>query len=83
MRRLVAALHVGQQIRAAGQQHRLARRVGESAHELAALAASDEAGVERLLDALGEPPAIVVPELEDDVHDVDGLAQVRTHLFGG
>jgi hypothetical protein len=61
----------------------LARRVGESAHELAALAASDEAGVERLLDELGGPPAIVVPELEDDVHDIDGLAQVRTHLFGG
>jgi hypothetical protein len=60
----------------------LARRVRESAHELAALAASDEAGVERLLAELGSPPAIVVPELEDDVHDVDGLAQVRAHLFG-
>ena len=24
---------------------------------------------------LGDPPAIVVPELDDDVHDVDGLAQ--------
>jgi hypothetical protein len=22
-----------------------------------------------------------VPELEDDVHDIDGLAQVRAHLF--
>jgi anion-transporting ArsA/GET3 family ATPase len=60
----------------------LARRVRESAHELAALAASDEAGVERLLAEFGSPPAIVVPELEDDVHDVDGLAQGRAHLFG-
>jgi len=60
----------------------LAQRVGESAHELAALAASDEAGVERLLAELGSPPAIVVPELADDVHDVDGLAQVRSYLFG-
>ncbi|HKG63558.1 MAG TPA: ArsA-related P-loop ATPase [Solirubrobacteraceae bacterium] len=60
----------------------LARRVGESAHELAALAAGDEAGVERLLAALGSPPAIVVPELDDDVHDVAGLMQVREHLFG-
>jgi anion-transporting ArsA/GET3 family ATPase len=59
----------------------LARRVAESAHELAALAANDEAGVERLVDELGSPPAIVVPELADDVHDVDGLAQVRAHLF--
>jgi len=59
----------------------LARRVEESAHELAALAASDEAGVERLVAELGSPPAIVVPELADDVHDVAGLAQVREHLF--
>jgi hypothetical protein len=22
-----------------------------------------------------------IPELEDDVHDIDGLAQVRAHLF--
>jgi hypothetical protein len=60
----------------------LARRVHESAHELAALAAGDEAGVERLLEELGSPPAIVVPELADDVHDVAGLVQVREHLFG-
>ena len=59
----------------------LARRVDESAHELAALAARDEAGVERLVAELGSPPAIVVPELDDDVHDVDGLVQVREHLF--
>ena len=59
----------------------LARRVGESAHELAALAARDEAGVEHLLERLGAPPAIVVPELDDDVHDVAGLVQVREHLF--
>ena len=59
----------------------LARRVGESAHELAALAARDEAGVEHLLERLGSPPAIVVPELDDDVHDVAGLVQVREHLF--
>jgi anion-transporting ArsA/GET3 family ATPase len=61
----------------------LARRVDESAHELAALAARDEAGVERLVQELGSPPAIVVPELEDDVHDVDGLVRMCAHLFGG
>jgi len=60
----------------------LARRVDQSAQELAALAARDEAGVERLVAELGSPPAIVVPELDDDVHDVDGLVQVRAHLFG-
>ena len=59
----------------------LADRVGTSARELAALAARDEVGVERLRAELGDPPAIVVPELDDDVHDVDGLVQIRDHLF--
>ena len=59
----------------------LAGRVATSARELAALAARDEANLEHLLVALGDPPAIVVPELDDDVHDVDGLARMRAHLF--
>jgi anion-transporting ArsA/GET3 family ATPase len=59
----------------------LADRVDTSARELAALAARDEAGVERLLDRLGDPPSIVVPELDDDVHDVDGLVRIREYLF--
>src|SRR4051812_11321880 len=59
----------------------LAERVGASARELAALAARDAAGVEELVRRLGDPPAIVVPELEDDVHDVEGLARLREHLF--
>ena len=29
----------------------------------------------------GDPPTIVVPELDGDVHDVDGLARMRAHLF--
>jgi anion-transporting ArsA/GET3 family ATPase len=61
----------------------LAERVEESAREQAALAARDAAGIAHLTAQLGEPPAIVVPELEDDVHDVEGLAAVRAHLFAG
>src|SRR3954449_13488525 len=60
----------------------LAERVAATARELAALAERDAANVARLRRALGDPPALVVPELEDDVHDVDGLALVRGHLFG-
>jgi hypothetical protein len=30
---------------------------------------------------LGDPPAIVIPELDDDVHDVDGLVRIREYLF--
>ena len=59
----------------------LAARVRASAHDLEALAARDEANLAHLLAELGSPPTIVVPELDGDVHDVEGLAQVRSHLF--
>jgi anion-transporting ArsA/GET3 family ATPase len=60
----------------------LVARVETSARELAALAERDAAAVEQLLALLGDPPAVVVPELDDEVHDVEGLALVRAHLFG-
>jgi anion-transporting ArsA/GET3 family ATPase len=60
----------------------LAGRVETSARELAALAARDEAALQRLEAELADPPVIVVPELDDDVHDVEGLALVRAYLFG-
>jgi len=59
----------------------LTERLREAVAELDALAARDRANVERLRDELGDPPAIVVPELEQDVHDVEGLARIRHHLF--
>ena len=59
----------------------LAGRVATAAHELAALAEREAASVERLRAALGDPPTIVVPELDGDVHDVEGLALMREHLF--
>jgi hypothetical protein len=60
----------------------LTGRVETSAREQAALAARDEANLARLLTELGDPPAVVVPEFEDDVHDVEGLALMRAHLLG-
>jgi anion-transporting ArsA/GET3 family ATPase len=59
----------------------LAARVATSASEFAALATRDEAALEYLRERLGDPPLIVVPELDDDVHDVEGLARMRDHLF--
>jgi anion-transporting ArsA/GET3 family ATPase len=59
----------------------LAERVSVATGELAALAARDAANVRRLRDRLGDPPTILVPELAEDVHDVDGLELVRSHLF--
>ena len=49
--------------------------------ELAALATRDAANVERLRERLGDPPTLIVPELAEDVHDLEGLALVRAHLF--
>jgi anion-transporting ArsA/GET3 family ATPase len=60
----------------------LARRVATSARELAALAARDAANVAGLRARLGDPPLLIVPEQRDDVHDVEGLAHVRAHLWG-
>jgi anion-transporting ArsA/GET3 family ATPase len=59
----------------------LAERVSVATGELAALAARDATNVQRLRAQLGDPPTILVPELADDVHDVEGLALVRSHLF--
>jgi len=59
----------------------LAERVTVATRELTALAARDAANVQRLRDALADPPTILVPELEDDVHDLKGLEAVRSHLF--
>jgi anion-transporting ArsA/GET3 family ATPase len=61
---------------------RLAGRVATSARELAALAERDAANVAHLRERLGDPPLLIVPEREDDVHDVEGLAHVRAHLWG-
>jgi anion-transporting ArsA/GET3 family ATPase len=61
---------------------RLAGRVATSARELAALAERDAANVAHLCERLGDPPLIVVPERQDDIHDVEGLAHVRAHLWG-
>jgi anion-transporting ArsA/GET3 family ATPase len=64
-----------------GLEPELAVRVETAAHELEALAEREAATVERLRSRLGDPPMVLVPELDGDVHDVEGLARVRSHLF--
>src|SRR5690242_8124685 len=59
----------------------LARKVGTAAAELTALAEREQASLVRLRETLGDPPTIVIPELDGDVHDVEGLALMREHLF--
>jgi hypothetical protein len=60
----------------------LAGRVATSARELAALAARDERSIAHLRARLRDPPLLIVPERQDDVHDVEGLAHVQAHLWG-
>jgi anion-transporting ArsA/GET3 family ATPase len=66
---------------AAGLGPALRERVSAATEQLAALAARDAANVERLRAALDDPPTLVVPELDDDVHDLAGLERVCSHLF--
>jgi anion-transporting ArsA/GET3 family ATPase len=50
--------------------------------DLARLADGEEAHVAALSARVGAP-AVRVPELETDVHDLPGLARVATHVFAG
>jgi anion-transporting ArsA/GET3 family ATPase len=59
----------------------LAARVGANFSDYKQLAARDRANLKRLVAELGDDPLIVVPELDGDVHDVDGLRAVASHLF--
>jgi anion-transporting ArsA/GET3 family ATPase len=60
----------------------LGAKVAEAYAEERTLAGRDAASIQRLLRRTGEADATIVPELDGDVHDVDGLARVHEHLFG-
>ena len=58
----------------------LGGRVAAALEDLGALAEREQASLELLRRELGDP-AVVIPELDDDVHDVEGLERMRDHLF--
>ena len=45
------------------------------------LARRDARNVARLRGELGDQPLLLVPHLDDDVHDVEGLLRVHRYLF--
>jgi hypothetical protein len=45
------------------------------------LARRDRLGLERLGAELGDAPLLLVPHLDDDVHDIEGLLRVHRFLF--
>ena len=60
----------------------LAAKVAAGAEDLQVLAARHGAAIARLRSELDEPDPIVVPRLDGEVHDVDGLLVLYRHLAG-
>ena len=59
----------------------LADRVAANFEDYHVLARRDARGVQRLGRELGDRPLLLVPQLDDDVHDIDGLLRVHRFLF--
>jgi anion-transporting ArsA/GET3 family ATPase len=60
---------------------KLAARVVKTWEEARVLAGRDQASLKRLKAETGDSDPVLVPLLEGDVHDVDGLVAVHAHLF--
>jgi anion-transporting ArsA/GET3 family ATPase len=60
---------------------KLAERVAENFNDYHVLARRDEHNVGRLAGELDGHPLLLVPHLDDDVHDVEGLLRVHRYLF--
>jgi anion-transporting ArsA/GET3 family ATPase len=59
----------------------LARAVAQNFHDYHVLARRDAHNIARLEAELDGRPLLLVPHLDDDVHDLEGLARVRRYLF--
>jgi anion-transporting ArsA/GET3 family ATPase len=59
----------------------LAARVAENFFDYHRLARRDARNVARLHDELGDQPLLLIPHLDDDVHDVEGLLRIHRYLF--
>ena len=61
----------------------VARKVARNLADYRALARHDADAVEQLRERLGAAaPLVLVPDLDEDVHDLGGLALIDEHLFG-
>ncbi len=64
-----------------GGDAKLAGKVARAYAEERALGERDAAAIEHLRLETGEQDPIVIPQLDGDVHDVDGLVAIHGHLF--
>jgi anion-transporting ArsA/GET3 family ATPase len=60
---------------------KLAAKVARAYAEERTLAQRDQAALEHLRRETGEDDPIVIPQLDGDVHDVDGLVAIHRYLF--
>jgi anion-transporting ArsA/GET3 family ATPase len=65
-----------------GLDPELERRLVENFEDFRALAVRDRENVAELTADVGERPVIVVPYLDEDVHDLAGLEAMNEFLFG-
>jgi anion-transporting ArsA/GET3 family ATPase len=59
----------------------LADRVAENFLDYHVLASRDRLGLQWLAAEMGDHPHLLVPHLDDDVHDIEGLLRVHRFLF--
>ncbi len=59
----------------------LAGRVAQNFHDYHVLARRDDRNLGRLAQALGDEPLLLVPQLDEDVHDLEGLLRMHRYLF--
>lgn len=60
----------------------LAAKVARNLDDYRLLAERDRLSLDSLRKQLGRQPMLCVPELDDDVHDLEGLERMNAHLFG-
>ena len=59
----------------------LGRRVAGNLEDFRRLAERDQLSLSDLRQRLGRKPMIEVPDMEDDIHDLEGLAKMGEYLF--
>jgi hypothetical protein len=59
----------------------LAAQVADNFHDYHLLARRDERNIVRLQAELDGCPLLLVPHLDDDVHDIEGLLRMHRYLF--
>jgi len=75
----VAPASAGEVVELLGEH--LGGKVARNLEDFRRLAERDRRNLAALGERLGRTPMIEVPELDDDVHDLDGLARMNEHLF--